>query len=40
MLNPDIPAPLQSVRPFVGSSVQPPLVKFRDPSTGKAVPAF
>ena len=38
--NPDIPAPLQLVRPLAGSSVQPPLVKLRAASTGRAVPAF
>jgi len=40
MLKPDIPAPLQSVRLLVGSSVQPPLLKLRVASTGKVVPAF
>jgi hypothetical protein len=40
MFNPDIPAPLQLVRPFEGSSVQPPLVKFKVASTGRLVPEF
>jgi hypothetical protein len=40
MFNPDMPAPLQLVRPFPGSSVQPPPVKFKAASTGRLAPAF
>src|SRR5579862_3823837 len=40
MFRPDMPAPLQSVRPLAGSSLQPPAVKFNAASTGRLVPAF
>src|SRR5580693_2509025 len=40
MLNPAIPAPVQSVLLLVGSSLHPPPVKFSVPSTGRFVPPF